>query len=1119
MFESIDKTLISKLKNHSKIGIDKEIKIFRKHTISIKPRNLNINILAFHNSIANKYKIISDTMFFHNFRFLEFIAKRNSDVLVKTKIKTKYISKEKIKKIVETIFKDKTTIVKEFKLKELIEQRAELIYNEQKSNDAKAIQETLKKELDKFSKDIQNEEELDDRIVLYTNLNSFLTNIKINHENINYNFNKSIYLNYDSSEIKNIIKSFDSIENIEYRDIEEYFSTLQKTIKPLGITVNNIENKIDISNISKISKILNIKNISSINMISPIFAKTENRNIFNTSNEILKLISNNSTNTTNIKSEKLTKVIQNISQNLHLQLNSLFNKIDIKNDIKEIFKGELESIFINKEYTNELKIEEINNTIKNYVDNIVLSNQTTQNFKIENKSVIEEKIYEQSVNKITKLGINLHFNLKKELKTIVNKKVSKIDNINTIIQFNQVLNEVVENFLSVKNNILNNNTILKKYVSIRNTNKIISNTSIQNDIYNLIKLGDSVVFNKNYDQKVESIYESVVNQIKQIKPEKQISVINRSKLYKEINKLAKITNIEQINKEYANIINSFMSDSFSTNITKSKSIQVDKLYQTILNEITNKSSIKQINIIEKKDIFNNILKLININNSPNKTINKNTTNSVKVYKKFLYDIMNNTSLKHFSVIEKKELLKKISNFINIDKNINIENFFSEIISNTSFIKTDIVKNRNNIEEEKLYKNIINEISNKTTTKYINILNKKEIFKKISNLTKLTNENEIFNSYENIINQYNLTNISMNNILEKVEFSSEEKIEKVYKKIVNEIKKVEPSIKIENIEKNTILQKLEKVLKSGDLDLVSKEYKTILNQIINKKESKNILNNEIREEKIYKSIINEINQNTSSKYINLVDKKNIIKKISNISKIKNTTQINEEYKNIIEQYKSVNKTTNINAINLTSIGQNIVVNKNYEEKVDNIYQNIIKEVNSVWPLKQINRIEKKQILQSLNKIVKQNNIENINKEYTSIVNQLINKTKIIRTSKETIIQKIIEGTKDNIQNTTFEELTKSPNQKTLIKNMHKTRIEKVQGKEDIVYISGRELTKKKEEEKISNFNEIDKKLNEKEFQFNMTVENIYKRFDENIDELALKIFRDIKDELSMEYKRI
>jgi CRISPR/Cas system endoribonuclease Cas6 (RAMP superfamily) len=74
--------------------------------------------------------------------------------------------------------------------------------------------------------------------------------------------------------------------------------------------------------------------------------------------------------------------------------------------------------------------------------------------------------------------------------------------------------------------------------------------------------------------------------------------------------------------------------------------------------------------------------------------------------------------------------------------------------------------------------------------------------------------------------------------------------------------------------------------------------------------------------------------------------------------------------------------------------------------------------------------------------------------------------------------------------------------------------------EMVYIGGSPLLEQKIQDKNKMIQQdIDYKMNQKEQEITTNIYNIYEDFNENIDELAMKIFKNIKDEISMEYKRI
>lgn len=1017
--------LIDKLKNHSNIGLKVKIYKPKSQFVSFKRDKLNIQILNFHSNILDKYKILGNFFLEQNFRFLEFVLKDKKDeILYIRNEKIKFISREKIKKVVETIYKDKQKLVEDFRLKELIDQRAELIYNEQKLNDTKEIRNTLVKELDKFSKDI-TASELDDRIVLYTKLNTYLNTISINHKNIEYKFDKSVYLNYNSKDIKEIINQFNIIENIEYKQVDEYIKKIESVISPLGVRVKK-EQKIADKRI--VNNILNIKNNNTINEVASIFTKSFENNIVNTTQNMWEILNKN---ITNIKTSDLIETIHKINKTLEVQLSSVFKNVSFSKEYKKLFVNEIKTIFLNGEYSVETKVDEVNKVINSYIDNIVYENQNKQSFTIENKNILEEKIYKQTIQKLSNIGISFHFILKNELRSIVKNTISKTTSIDSIQKYNFVVNEVVEQFLiKQKSNVINNTSILKKY-----TNNIKQLSPMDIDSSDFVKLGSNVSILNSSEQKIEQIYENIVKEVKSVSLLKHINEQERFEITQEIKQLMKTTDQKTLIKQYKNISKQFInkidtkqkSDKalkvfIKENITKQEIVK-DKLYKTIQKSLDENLSISQIEKIDKKVLLE---KLENI--SKLKDVNEISKSYERVLKEY---------------INKKP------------RDINIE----------SIIEKNIIKEQ--VDVDTLYKNIVGQVN--TTNKFMNITNKTKLLKKLTKLTKLSNITQINKEYENIINEYkvdtlssrSIDTISFTKLGENVTTSNvlEEKLEVLYENIIKEIKAKEPMKQISSKEKSKILQKLNRVVKYDNIQELNKEYKSIIKHFTNSTQTINSLEQVFSIDNIYKNIVKEINSSSTNRYINIIDKNEIVKKLTKLS---TNTQINKEYKNIVNEY-SVDK------MSMTRLGDNIYFSNNYEKKMQTVYKNIVE--------------------------------------------QFVNKTNTKENIRESIINKLISsGDSKQIQNDHMEN--------TLIKNTHRTNLANEHDKDNsLVYVSASEHKKKKQEKIEVQVQEVDNKINEKEYQFSMNVENIYKNLDENLDELALKIFRDIKDELSMQYKRI
>ncbi|NQY94131.1 MAG: hypothetical protein HRT43_08215, partial [Campylobacteraceae bacterium] len=176
------------------------------------------------------------------------------------------------------------------------------------------------------------------------------------------------------------------------------------------------------------------------------------------------------------------------------------------------------------------------------------------------------------------------------------------------------------------------------------------------------------------------------------------------------------------------------------------------------------------------------------------------------------------------------------------------------------------------------------------------------------------------------------------------------------------------------------------------------------------------------ENIYKNILQEIKINRPYTQLSVIDKKVVLEKINKLLQMKNPTQIKTAYENIKNEYinESINHITNATIQNIlnTTVENNIIINKietnsenkienRYTTKVDNIYKNILQEIKVNRPYTQLSVIDKKVILEKINKLVQMKNHTQINIAYESIKNEYINQS-----VNTTNIQNILNTTLEN-----------------------------------------------------------------------------------------------------------
>ncbi|NQY93982.1 MAG: hypothetical protein HRT43_07440, partial [Campylobacteraceae bacterium] len=204
----INNPIIEKIKRHASIGIDKKIKIFKKRPSFIKFRKINIEINSFHKDIINKYKSIYSLFYTQDLNFLHFTMPEESSVRFDKSVDEKV--SEKIKTVLEKVYIEQEKVVEDFRIKELLLQKSNLIEFEQNTVNEKFIKETLYKEINRFKK--YDAVELDERISFYTQINNYLQESKVNQITKSYKLNNKKLIEYNTKEIRSIVRLFKEIE-------------------------------------------------------------------------------------------------------------------------------------------------------------------------------------------------------------------------------------------------------------------------------------------------------------------------------------------------------------------------------------------------------------------------------------------------------------------------------------------------------------------------------------------------------------------------------------------------------------------------------------------------------------------------------------------------------------------------------------------------------------------------------------------------------------------------------------------------------------------------------------------------------------------------------------------
>ena len=618
---------------------------------------------------------------------------------------------------------------------------------------------------------------------LFNNLYIY-TEKKINdHENINILLNEYNKIIYDFIDKNNYIFRFNNNENkFINQSIEIFFGKLNKGLEKINNDFYYLNNKTDYLQfpyeiIYKYNQIINELNHNS-NFTKIIINSIYEEKIKNIMKEIFSFI--NDINNNNFKyiilHSNFSNIFMNYSLNKKLYLNKFFkeheNKLNnliskVNNNIFENYTDILNylnydlkfkniinnfEIFINKfnqtiyddftkliceNKTDSLYIEEINSELVDNITNLISENcyleffdselnYSKYNFqitKIRNSIIYTKNIYESTMHindlyndeNITNRIINPSY-IKKKDEIINNKNIWSIFN-DSIISLNNLNNE--------------SKIILKEYYDILSEDVLKSNYSINNEYNRKLFIESIQILNRTLRNNYEPFNNKIKYDLDKMHSfiDNQLNYFNHSiiNLYNEINK--------KYFKEY---------DYYSINISK-----INTTIASFLNSI--------------KEILENYKNQINLDY----LIHNSLLNSLKKLYKFQIE----------KYRKNVELYSNNFNFELLNMTLDLGKFISEILDKDyeDLEFTFIYEYVKIFEEnEKFYKNKINDIFINIKNKILNIVQDKfSIF--LSNLTNQKNyrsNNFIIKLRENYTYCYNYSKFNLKEIILKDEINWE-----------------------------------------------------------------------------------------------------------------------------------------------------------------------------------------------------------------------------------------------------------------------------------------------------------------------------------------------------------
>ena len=648
---------------------------------------------------------------------------------------------------------------------------------------------------------------------------------------------------------------------------------------------------------------------------------------------------------------------ENVSEKKYELYGKMFKKTDITN--------------IERRKTNDI-LKKIVGSYNYFVTTSVLFQGIDLSFKSKNQ--IDKKKYLCEILKINNLTQNENYiicqykNIEKQISQYLQQLYSLLD-INNTNKKKQIYDYNIKNNVTTaikeseehiqKNNILINDYEKKIKILTNNIPLYFKEPDVDiknNDQYNIILKKLSI--NEKQKEKIENIINAENIKINNISiPINNINTNDDSEK-KNIEETIEKINVLNTKRQKCNL------NKVLYNIDEIDSLV--KKYETQLNTTKETIEILEINIINSKNIINN-LKLINKSEEiiENNTINKNL--KLETQKNILFDINNLEQKKNYikipNNINKKNIineLKTLNEFFNDINTVNLLNSKDSIINNyTLYINsnTDLIYSK------------LNELKDNSTN-----LNQKinEIIIILDIVLKknIDEKNKNYKEYNNI-----------NTFLEEYEEKKKKEIE--YQLIINNIEQINF---IEN-NINTKKEEYSKIIMENTIEYINLENE--INIKNNNLEIINDLNNQLNNNNIKKQeIINNINLLEENYILN--KENNII--LNNINKIDDEISIlykylynNNLYK-ILEQEKIITQTKD-----------NIIKYQNQLNDIKNDINNInnnINEYNNLTKIKNENNNIKKIITEVEKEILKiQNDINILNKNnenYITNINILNNK---------------------------------------------------------------------------------------------------------------------------------
>ena len=534
----------------------------------------------------------------------------------------------------------------------------------------------------------------------------------------------------------------------------------------------------------------------------------------------------------------LNIILKQIEEDLdifYLEASYMKNKnILIKNSINTIFNNKYmnEILLTNKSKISILYNDIIINNFKNYIDKIIYhGNKNFIKFCQENRYYDSEIYWTQNINPtFTKLNISytivyseilgIQLAIHKIPNLVINEldgKVIfeiKIDNNFTNIDNLMKILENKSNNLNIKNKFIMNNETLKLIMKdIEEKYKINTIDKIVNKYENLMKavieskISNNLTKLNSSDIITEYIYDinSVINDYSLTLLNEVKSYYSKLKIFGMIDGLnyIKIENAEKLrvlwdNSDNSNyrklrkstkrgkLLNIKKANEYLNKLDKKGKKEILKKMEKIFN---NNSSLRHLDEYNTRELFNsksqplslnNISQMIynlndDINDFNNMIKNNDYFNKIKVYLELL---KSNIKEDNYIIELNNKILKNELSFISLTNSIRIFDYLDELASNE-------IKDKPEIELEKLIKKLIDFIENKRKLKHLNELSNGIILSTYNTFANIINQqSKVINTNDADINYY--FNKFIDNVDRLLDIVGVYKIFSKVKKIINNI---------------------------------------------------------------------------------------------------------------------------------------------------------------------------------------------------------------------------------------------------------------------------------------------------------------------------------------------